>query len=151
MSKSYILISLSWSLLAEISGFKTHESLTEGTILCTPQNRFVSKIFLICKILLSSVLKMWWIFYMVHRIANMTFVWSSLSSTSYRLFLAGHVCIPIDPNHCEEFDPSTVPTLSTVRKLMKIIHHQLQLSTLKFIKLFPVLKFIPVASISNQF
>lgn len=24
----------------------------------------------------------------------------------------GHVCIPIDPNHCEEFDPSTVPTLS---------------------------------------
>uniref|UniRef100_A0A5B7BAF8 DNA primase n=1 Tax=Davidia involucrata TaxID=16924 RepID=A0A5B7BAF8_DAVIN len=24
----------------------------------------------------------------------------------------GRVCIPIDPNHCEEFDPTTVPTLS---------------------------------------
>ncbi|KAI5655344.1 hypothetical protein M9H77_32531 [Catharanthus roseus] len=24
----------------------------------------------------------------------------------------GRVCVPIDPNHCEEFDPTTVPTLS---------------------------------------
>ncbi|XP_028115476.1 DNA primase small subunit-like isoform X3 [Camellia sinensis] len=24
----------------------------------------------------------------------------------------GRVCIPIDPNHCEEFDPTTVPTVS---------------------------------------
>ncbi|CAL5360193.1 unnamed protein product [Camellia sinensis] len=24
----------------------------------------------------------------------------------------GHVCVPIDPNHCEEFNPATVPTLS---------------------------------------
>ncbi|THF94675.1 hypothetical protein TEA_015537 [Camellia sinensis var. sinensis] len=24
----------------------------------------------------------------------------------------GHVFVPIDPNHCEEFDPTTVPTLS---------------------------------------
>ncbi|THG15679.1 hypothetical protein TEA_021636 [Camellia sinensis var. sinensis] len=26
----------------------------------------------------------------------------------------GHVCVPIDPNHCEEFNPATVPTLSEV-------------------------------------
>ncbi|KAL6958896.1 hypothetical protein U1Q18_040241 [Sarracenia purpurea var. burkii] len=25
---------------------------------------------------------------------------------------ASRVCVPIDPNHCEEFDPTTVPTLS---------------------------------------
>jgi DNA primase small subunit len=24
----------------------------------------------------------------------------------------GRVCVPIDPNHCEDFDPTTVPTLS---------------------------------------
>ncbi|KAF5730077.1 DNA primase isoform 1 [Tripterygium wilfordii] len=24
----------------------------------------------------------------------------------------GHVCVPIDPNHCDEFDPTSVPTLS---------------------------------------
>lgn len=24
----------------------------------------------------------------------------------------GRVCVPIDPNHCDEFDPTTVPTLS---------------------------------------
>ncbi|KAL0331103.1 UNVERIFIED_CONTAM: DNA primase small subunit [Sesamum angustifolium] len=27
----------------------------------------------------------------------------------------GRVCVPIDPKHCEEFDPSAVPTLSKVR------------------------------------
>ncbi|XP_043703824.1 DNA primase small subunit-like [Telopea speciosissima] len=26
----------------------------------------------------------------------------------------GHVCVPIDPRRCEEFDPTTVPTLSTL-------------------------------------
>ncbi|KAF9613608.1 hypothetical protein IFM89_009434, partial [Coptis chinensis] len=26
----------------------------------------------------------------------------------------GRVCVPIDPNKCEEFDPTTVPTLSTL-------------------------------------
>ncbi|XP_062026874.1 uncharacterized protein LOC133743106 [Rosa rugosa] len=26
----------------------------------------------------------------------------------------GRVCVPIDPNHCEEFDPTAVPTLSTL-------------------------------------
>ncbi|KAI3994041.1 hypothetical protein MKX01_012298 [Papaver californicum] len=26
----------------------------------------------------------------------------------------GHVCVPIDPNHCEEFDPMEVPTLFTL-------------------------------------
>ncbi|KAK3016057.1 hypothetical protein RJ639_007544 [Escallonia herrerae] len=28
------------------------------------------------------------------------------------LSLKGCVCVPIDPNHCEDFDPTTVPTLS---------------------------------------
>lgn len=26
----------------------------------------------------------------------------------------GRVCVPIDPNHCEEFDPTTVPTLRQI-------------------------------------
>ncbi|MCL7040262.1 hypothetical protein MKW94_015377, partial [Papaver nudicaule] len=26
----------------------------------------------------------------------------------------GRICIPIDPNRCEEFDPMAVPTLSTL-------------------------------------
>jgi hypothetical protein len=29
-------------------------------------------------------------------------------------FAPGRVCVPIDPNHCDEFDPTTVPTLSQV-------------------------------------
>ncbi|KAK2966508.1 hypothetical protein RJ640_019037 [Escallonia rubra] len=28
------------------------------------------------------------------------------------LSLKGRVCVPIDPNHCEDFDPTNVPTLS---------------------------------------
>ncbi|GLT78109.1 hypothetical protein SLA2020_496550 [Shorea laevis] len=28
----------------------------------------------------------------------------------------GRVCVPIDPNHCDEFDPTTVPTLSQLLK-----------------------------------
>lgn len=30
------------------------------------------------------------------------------------LVVPGRVCIPIDPKDCEEFDPTTVPTLSEV-------------------------------------
>lgn len=29
-------------------------------------------------------------------------------------FVVGRVCVPIDPNRCDEFDPTTVPTLSQV-------------------------------------
>jgi len=29
-------------------------------------------------------------------------------------FVLGRVCVPIDPNRCDEFDPTTVPTLSQV-------------------------------------
>lgn len=29
-------------------------------------------------------------------------------------FVLGRVCVPIDPNRCEEFDPTAVPTLSQV-------------------------------------
>ena len=27
---------------------------------------------------------------------------------------AGKVCVPIDPQHCEDFDPNNVPTLAQV-------------------------------------
>lgn len=30
------------------------------------------------------------------------------------ILVPGRVCIPIDPKDCEEFDPTTVPTLSEV-------------------------------------
>ena len=26
----------------------------------------------------------------------------------------GRICVPIDPDHCDDFDPITVPTLSQV-------------------------------------
>ena len=35
--------------------------------------------------------------------------------------LSGRVCVPIDPNNCDEFDPLAVPTLSQV-KLIDLLH-----------------------------
>lgn len=32
----------------------------------------------------------------------------------------GRVCVPIDPNHCDEFDPTTVPTLSQLFEELNI-------------------------------
>lgn len=32
----------------------------------------------------------------------------------FYFFVPGRVCVPIDPNRCEEFDPTAVPTLSNV-------------------------------------
>ncbi|KAB2608746.1 DNA primase small subunit [Pyrus ussuriensis x Pyrus communis] len=32
----------------------------------------------------------------------------------------GRVCVPIDPNHCEDFDPTAVPTLSTLLEQLNI-------------------------------
>lgn len=36
------------------------------------------------------------------------------------LFL-GRVCIPIDPNHCDEFDPTAVPSLSKVHYTIHVM------------------------------
>ncbi|THF99117.1 hypothetical protein TEA_027864 [Camellia sinensis var. sinensis] len=38
--------------------------------------------------------------------------WYLLLAIGIARKLEGRVCIPIDPNHCEEFDPTTVPTVS---------------------------------------
>lgn len=37
-----------------------------------------------------------------------------LLSLTFYCFITGRVCIPIDPNNCDDFDPTTVPSLSEV-------------------------------------
>lgn len=44
----------------------------------------------------------------------MLVLWVILVSNSIYSTFPGRVCVPIDPNCCEEFDPTAVPTLSKV-------------------------------------
>ena len=52
--------------------------------------------------------------------AMFSLLWSENVFTYYwiflYLFIPGRICVPIDPEHCDEFDPTTVPTVAQVRQ-----------------------------------
>lgn len=51
--------------------------------------------------------------------AMFSLLWREHAFTYYwillYLFIPGRICVPINPEHCDEFDPTTVPTVAQVK------------------------------------